>query len=295
MIEGQPSHTAMHVAAARAAHLVYDPEPHLLEDRLAAELLGEEGPALIESYHDDGPWVLLENRIFLALRARYVEDRLRAAYRDGARQYVILGAGLDSFAFRQPADLGELEIFEVDHPSTQQWKRKRIEALGWTLPGNVRLVACDFETTPASSVLRATGFSPDVPTVVNWMGVVMYLEKEIVAGALADLGSILAPGSEIVLDYMRPWDELAPRYHALREEMARYLKGANEPHVNRYGRDELAETIEAAGYEAKIAERSELLERYVEPSRTSIPLTERFGLAVARKQKAFSELPAGAQ
>ena len=134
MIEGRPSETALHTAAARAAHRLLDPEPHILEDLRAAELLGSDGAALIETYHDDGPWVLLENRIFIPLRARYVEDRLREADRNGARQYVVLGAGLDSFAFRQPAELGELTIFEVDHPSTQNWKMDRIDSLVWSVP-----------------------------------------------------------------------------------------------------------------------------------------------------------------
>ena len=147
MIEGEPSHTALQVAAARAAHLRFDPPPHLLEDTQAEALLGADAEKWIGGYSNEGPWILLENRIFLPLRARYVEDRLRDAYAQGVRQLVILGAGLDSFAFRQPADLPGLSVFEIDHPSMQSWKRARIDGLGWTLPPNLRMVPCDFEKT----------------------------------------------------------------------------------------------------------------------------------------------------
>ena len=118
MIEGEPSQTALHVAAARAAHLRFDPAPHLLEDPHAEPLLGERAEALIESYANGGSWLLIENRIAIPLRARYVEDRLDAAYRNGVRQLVVLGAGLDSYAFRTPTEQPELRVFEIDHPST---------------------------------------------------------------------------------------------------------------------------------------------------------------------------------
>ena len=284
MIEGRPSDTALHTAAARAAHRLFDPEPHLLEDVKAAELLGADGAALIESYRDGGPWVLGENRIFIPLRARYAEDRLREAYLNGARQYVVLGAGLDSFTFRQPALLGELEIFEVDHPSTQDWKTARIDSLGWSVPDNVQFVPCNFETTSVSGALRDAGFNPALRTVVSWMGVVYYLDKQTVATSLADLGTILADESEVVMDYMRPWHELSTRYLELRETMASYLKGMGEPHVNRYARDEMVRVITDAGFShALTVNRQELYDRYLEPLKTKIPLSERFGLAVATK------------
>ena len=179
MIEGRPSETALHTAAARAAHRLLDPEPHLLEDVRAAELLGADGEALIETYRDDGLWVLVENRIFIPLRARYVEDRLRVAYLNGARQYVVLGAGLDSFTFRQPAQLGELEIFEVDHPSTQDWKTARIDSLGWSVPDNVQFVPCDFETTSVSGALRDAGFNRVTDTCIP-LTVMRHIDKMMV-------------------------------------------------------------------------------------------------------------------
>ena len=102
MNEGEPSHTALQVAACRAAHLRFDPPPHLLEDRVAEKLLGSEAEVLIAAYGDGAPWILLENRLFLPFRARYAEDLVAQSHRDGVRQLIVLGAGLDSFALRCP-------------------------------------------------------------------------------------------------------------------------------------------------------------------------------------------------
>ncbi|HPG24129.1 MAG: class I SAM-dependent methyltransferase [Spirochaetaceae bacterium] len=284
MIEGQPSDTARQTAAARAAHLAFDPPPHLLEDRAAEALLGEDARALMEPYRDGGPWILAENRLFITLRARYAEDRLRAAHAQGVRQYVLLGAGLDSFAFRRPAALSDVTIYEVDHPSTQDWKRARLEELGWPIPENVHFVPCDFERRRASEVLRAAGFDPEGRAVVCWMGVVYYLRKETVATSLADLASLLADGSEVVLDYMRPWEELSARYLEIRDQMTAWLERAGEPQVTRYPREELLETIRKAGFaHAHTEDRDEIVRRYLRPLEIRIPLSERFGLAVATR------------
>ena len=284
MIEGRPSHTAFQVAAARAAHLRFDPAPHVLEDRLAEQLLDDEGRAIIDSYGDDAPWILLENRLFLPLRARYVEDRLAAAYARGVRQLVVLGAGLDSFAWRCPDTLSALHIFEVDHPSTQSWKHARLEALGWSIPESTRLVPCDFEHQTALQALAATDFDPDAPAIVSWMGGVCYLERATADAAMRELAEGLAPESEVVFDTMLPWERLPERYQALREEMTRYLKGAGEPHINRYAPEDLVAALLAAGFsEAEIVARETLLHDYVQPAGADLPVSDRFFLAVARR------------
>ncbi len=283
MIEGRPSDTALQVAAARAAHLRFDPAPHLLDDHQAADLLGTEALSMVDLYADDGPWMLVENRLFLPLRARYVEDRLRESYLRGVRQFIILGAGLDSFVFRQPKELEDVRVFEIDHPSMQTWKRTRLAALGWAIPDNARYVPCDFEKSRVPEALAATDFDRDQPAIVSWMGVVYYLEKATVDAALRDLSSILAPGSEVVLDAMRPWDELPERYAEIRAMMAAYLSGAGEPQVNRYRKDEIIRAIRVAGFsEARVEDREEIERRYLSPIETAIPLSHRFRLVVAR-------------
>ena len=284
MIEGRPSTTAFHVAAARAAHLRFDSAPYVLEDVHAERLLDEEGLAQIDTFANDGPWILLENRLFLVLRARHAEERLAAAYARGVRQYVILGAGLDSFAWRQPEGFEDLQVFEVDHPSTQRWKADRLATLGWPVPENTQLVECDFEKQTASEALHATRFDPSQPAVVSWMGVIYYLERETADLALRDLSGLLAPGSELIFDSMFPWEVLPPRYHEIREAMGQFLKGAGEPHINRYDREDIIAATVAAGFSrAALAETKDLADAYAPTTDSERPLSERFTLVVAER------------
>lgn len=284
MIEGQPSRTALYVAAARAAHLRFDAPPHLLEDHCAAALLGEEHAPSVEGMTDDAHWVILENRLFMPLRARWVEDRLLAAYRRGVRNYVILGAGLDSFAFRQPAELRELHIIEVDHPATQGWKLSRIEALGWEKPANLTFVDCDFERSTVSEALGRAGFETSATAVVSWMGVVCYLQRSTARAALSELGGLLGSGSEVLFDYLRPYEDLSPRYLELQQISGAYLQRVGEPHVNKLRPEDVEEDIHAAGFQGSILEkRDDIQARYMAGLETSVPLPERFGLAIAVK------------
>ncbi|MEM9174296.1 MAG: class I SAM-dependent methyltransferase [Myxococcota bacterium] len=283
MIEGRPSDTAIQVAAAREAHRRYDEGPPLLDDVHAAALLDAAGRDVIASYADEAPWILLENRIFLPLRARLVEDRLAEAYARGVRQYVILGAGLDSYAWRRPDDQDALRIYEIDHPATRQWKIDRLTELGWPVPRDLRMVPCDFETRSATEALATTDFDPGLPTVVSWMGVIYYLERPTATAALAEIAALLAPGSELVFDFMLPWETMPPRYHAIRERMNAWLKGAGEPQKNRYTPEEMVEAASAAGFDdGEVLDVPSLYARYTarEPK---TPLTERFFVAIAKR------------
>lgn len=282
MNAGEPSHTAIQVAACRAAHLRFDPPPHLLEDRFAERLLGADAERLIASYADGGSWILLENRLFLPFRGRFGEERIAEAHAAGVRQLVILGAGLDSFALRRPPGLVGLRIFEVDHPATQGWKRRRLAECGIAEPDELEFVECDFETTSISEALRGSGFRPQAPAIVSWMGVVYYLAKETVARALVELAELLAPGSSVVLDYQLPLEDLPQRYHDVFAQQSAYLQRAGEPQVNRYRPAELREAIGAAGFaRADLPTREELHQRYFAPIASQIPMSERFGMAIA--------------
>ena len=283
MLDGRPSNTAFQVAAARAAHLRFDPEP-LLEDVHAEALLDEEGRAMVDGYADGGPWIMLENRFFLPLRARFAEDRLIEAYARDVRQFVILGAGLDSFAWRQPAGIEELNIYEVDHPSTQSWKIKRLEELGWATPTNTTLVPCDFEHQSTSEALSPTQFDPSKPCVVSWMGVIYYLGRDVAEAALRDLAGLMAPSSQLLFDAMLPWDLLPERYQIIRKAMAEYLNGAGEPQINRYSPDELTDAIRTAGFaKAEVFHPKDLVSLYLDPIRLTLEIPERFRLAVATR------------
>ncbi len=278
----EPSRTALQVAACRAAHLRYDPPPHLLEDPFAEPLLGDDAESLIASYADGGPWIRPENRLFLPFRGRVGEDLVAEVHRHGVRQLVILGAGLDSFALRRPASLSGLCVYEVDHPATQRWKRQRLAALACPLPEDLAFVECDFEKTSVTSAIRGTSFRPDEPAIVSWMGVVYYLAKETVSRALAELAGLLAPGSAVVLDYQFPLEGLPQRYRDIFEQQSAYLKRAGEPQLNRYLPDALRAEILAAGFaRVELPTREELVRRYFAPLASKIPMAERFGMAIA--------------
>jgi methyltransferase (TIGR00027 family) len=199
--EGQPSQTAMTAAAARAAHLLVDSEPRIFADSLAALLLGDEAETYLRYHREyrDHP-LLAGTRAQATCRSRFTEDQLALAAARGTAQYVILGAGLDSFACRSEL-AGRLRVFEVDHPATQQRKRALLAAAGLAEPPTLTWVPVDFETDELIASLTAAGLDPAAPAFVSWLGVTMYLTAEAIGATLASL-SRLAPGSELVTDYM---------------------------------------------------------------------------------------------
>jgi len=192
-------------AAARAAHLIVDDEPRIFADPLAAVLLGDQADELVSYHtlHGTHP-VLSGARAQVACRGRYAEDALARAVAAGVSQYVILGAGLDSFAYRGGL-AGRLRVFEVDHPASQDFKRSALRAADIPVPGNVRFVPADLVTGSLGQCLNAAGFDASVPAVIAWLGVTMYLTAEAVAATMTAVGGF-APGSELIADYMLPED-----------------------------------------------------------------------------------------
>ena len=201
---GEPSLTALTAAAARAAHLIVDNEPVIFADTLARAMLGERAEELISYHlaHGTHP-VLAGARAQVTCRSRYTEDRLADAIGRGIGQYVLLGAGLDSFAYRSPlAD--RVRVFEVDHPATQAYKQRVGGAAGGDgRARDVRLVAVDFGRDSLGEALGRAGFDWGQPALVSWLGVTMYLDESVIEATVAVLGGF-APGSEVVVDYMLP-------------------------------------------------------------------------------------------
>ena len=191
----------MTAAAARAAHLLVDSEPRIFADSLAALLLGDEAETYLRYHREHGDHPLLAGtRAQATCRSRFTEDQLALAAARGTAQYVILGAGLDSFACRSEL-AGRLRVFEVDHPATQQRKRALLAAAGLAEPPTLTWVPVDFEKDELIASLTAAGLDPAAPAFVSWLGVTMYLTAEAIGTTLASL-SRLAPGSELVTDYM---------------------------------------------------------------------------------------------
>jgi methyltransferase (TIGR00027 family) len=195
------SRTALTAAAARAAHLIVDDQPLIFNDHLAATLLGDKADDLI-GYHrlHGGHVVLAGARGQVTCRSRYAEDQLARAARDGVTQYVILGAGLDTFAHRSPL-AGALRVFEADHPATQDWKRGQLAKAALAGPASLTYVPLDLEAGSVTSQLVSSGFDPARPAFISWLGVTMYLTHQAISQVLADL-SHLAPGTELVTDYI---------------------------------------------------------------------------------------------
>lgn len=238
-------------AAARAAHLVVDAGPPLFADALAERMLGERAGELL-GYHrlyGDHP-VLAGARAAVVTRSRYTEDLLARPAPDGVGQYVLLGAGLDTFACRTDPARG-LRVFEVDRPAMQRWKRERLRAAGLRVPATVSFVPFDFADEEAASLparLAAAGLDLSRPALVGWLGVTMYLGLETVARTLTAL-SALAPGSEIVLDHMLPASlrDAAGREYA--DAVSAMAAEGGEPWVSCPSPEEMARLLRGAGLE----------------------------------------------
>jgi len=194
--------TALGAAAARARHLLVEGEPKILRDVFAQQLLGlsDEQIAQQTAPLGDQP----SGATIWAMRSRFAEDRLAAAIERGVGQYVILGAGLDSFALRHPTVA--VTIFEVDDPPLQRWKRERFDELGIAAPECLRFVHCDFESMSIATALAEAGFQERKAAFISWLGVTQYLTPSAIDETLSWAAS-LAPGSQIVLTYVVPSDE----------------------------------------------------------------------------------------
>jgi methyltransferase (TIGR00027 family) len=246
-----PSQTALTAAAARAAHLIVDGEPVIFADGLAATLLGEQADEFISYHRAHGTHLVLSSaRAQVLCRSRFTEDLVAACVRDGTTQYVILGAGLDSFAYRtgRPGR-GLARVFEVDHPGTQQWKRERLGAAGIPVPGSVRFVATDFERDSLGGCLRRAGFDPARPALVSWLGVTVYLTQAAISQTLAEIGGF-APGTQLITDYMLPAalrDETGNAYAGL---VAPAAADRGEPWLTFFAPDEMSALLEQHGFGA---------------------------------------------
>lgn len=198
-MDSAPSRTAMFAAVSRGLHRLETASPWVLDDVLALVLVGPVWQQLRDRFDPlfPGP-VVREARTTVCTRSRYAEDRLVAG---GFTQYVILGAGLDSFAWRRPDLLGSLRVFEVDHPASQAWKLERVRELGLPLSASQVFVPVDFEAEPVRDGLGAAGFDWAQPAMFCWTGVAPYLTAQAIESTLHTIAAA-APGSEVVFSYL---------------------------------------------------------------------------------------------
>jgi methyltransferase (TIGR00027 family) len=195
MQSAQPSRTAQRVAMRRAAHQLLD-EPRVFEDPLAVAIAGGESEGAADAQQPFSRAL----RAFLAVRSRYAEDQLGRAFERGIRQYVVLGAGLDTFAYRNPFRSAGLHVFEVDHPATQEWKRAQLYAAGIAIPQEMKFAAVDFETQSLADGLLAAGFEQEQAAFFSWLGVTPYLSRPAFDATIQFIASLPA-GSGVVFDF----------------------------------------------------------------------------------------------
>ncbi|HLY54406.1 MAG TPA: SAM-dependent methyltransferase [Stellaceae bacterium] len=259
MEPGRPSLTALGAAAHRAAHQVLE-GGRIFADPLALRIFGETAETVAAKAEADPDSRRM--RIFIALRSRFAEDSLAKAVAGGTRQVVILGAGLDTFAYRDPFG-SVVRVFEVDHPDTQEWKRQRLAASGIAAPSNLTYAPVDFEQETLAEALPAAGFDPQAPAFFTWLGVIPYLTE---ASIFATLGEIAGfpGGAEIVFDYGEPPETLAPELRAALERRAARVAALGERWITFFEPASLAERLHALGF-ATIEDLSpaDLIARYV--------------------------------
>ncbi|RJP51989.1 MAG: SAM-dependent methyltransferase [Anaerolineaceae bacterium] len=229
MDESRPSATAHRVAMRRAAHQLLD-NPKVFDDPLALLIVGKEDASALQ--RDPHPIEMSPLspylRAFVAARSKYAEDELALGVHRGVCQYVILGAGFDTFAYRNPYSLSRLRVFEVDHPATQAWKRSRLEEAGIAPPDNLAFAPVDFEKQTLPEALRDAGYDPGDCTFFSWLGVTEYLTTEAVMTTLRFIASVPV-GSEVVFDYMLTPALLTPAQRVRFDALARRVASAGEP------------------------------------------------------------------
>jgi methyltransferase (TIGR00027 family) len=197
MQEGKFSRTAQRVAIRRAAHQLLD-EPKVLDDPLALRIIGAEAAAALRFDPKEDHAFARAFRAFMAARSRFAEDELARAVEHGVTQYVILGAGLDTFAYRNPHP--GLRVFEIDHPATQAWKCEQLRAAGIPIPPSLIFVPVDFEHQTLANALARSGLNPNAPGFFSWLGVTPYLTREACMTTLSVIASMPA-GSGVVFDF----------------------------------------------------------------------------------------------
>ncbi|MGW4245224.1 class I SAM-dependent methyltransferase [Nocardia sp. NPDC004722] len=267
METGRASRTALATAYARAYHQLSG-EPRVFTDPLAARILGvpperigDLDTATLDQPGGNDP-LRRGRRYFLAARARLAEDVVADAAASGTRQVVILGAGLDTFGYRNPH--AGLRVFEVDHPDTQQWKHEMLADSGIEIPASLTFVPVDFETGTLAAGLAAAGFRRNEPAVFVWLGVVMYLTAEAIEETFRFIAEQGQP-VRVVADYLSAGTDPEER-EALRQRIERIAK-LNEPILSCLDPDEFTQQLRSFGFDAvEHWTFAELMDRYLGPA-----------------------------
>jgi methyltransferase (TIGR00027 family) len=249
MDQSGPSRTAIGTAVHRAAHLLLDEDPKILVDPFARAFAGYASDAeMLQAVASLEMIEFPRMRAVFTVRSRYAEDELAGAIIGGIDQYIILGAGLDSFAYRRPDLTASLDVFEVDHPASQAWKRARVAELGIAAPTHLHHVSIDFERQTLGEGLAESIIDLGKPVLLSLLGVTQYLTTDATVRMLRDVAATTAPGSELVLQFVVPPATLARDEAALVTAWAERNGAAGEPWLGYFEPAEMEHHLLVAGF-----------------------------------------------
>jgi methyltransferase (TIGR00027 family) len=241
----EPDSTAVRTALWRALHLEVDAPPHVLDDRIGLQLAAPDPDW--RRRPDMNEYATPGVRASIVARARFIDDLVSEQADLGVEQYVLLGAGLDTFAQRRPEIASRITVFEVEQPGPQAWKRQRLTDLGFGVPEWLRLVPVDFETTSWWDALLANGFDANKPAVVASLGVSMYLTREATAAVLHQ-GAALSPGSTLAMTFMQPVELVDPEEQVIHRATDAAARAAGTPFISYYSPDDILAIARDIGF-----------------------------------------------
>ena len=288
MDASKPSKIADLVAAARAAHMIRF-NPRVFEDEFAYQMCGDFWRRILGSKFLT--WLMVDVMLrdiaplapLVPARARYCEDIVDQLVREGVDQYVIIGAGHDSFAMRRTDLCDSLTVFELDQPGTQNEKRQRMARFNIDEPKNVQYISADLNEDELFTVLEQNGFQIAKRSIFSWFGVVYYLTSETVQETLANVASNAARGSELVFDFRIPLSNVPPKWQVAHTKIASYVAKKGEPFLSEFSTDAMRAAVLSSGMaEADIPSEEELFQLYFRelPPEAMLTPTFRFCRAI---------------
>ncbi|MEM9063664.1 MAG: class I SAM-dependent methyltransferase [Pseudomonadota bacterium] len=241
--------TARLCAASRGAHLRLDQPPYILQDVYADALSGFSPEQLAAGTADQlGQFLSPSTRATMTVRSRIVEDAVAGNAAKGPLQYVIFGAGLDTFAYRRPAALADVAVFEIDYASTQLWKRQKLAEIGCGIPENTTLIDVDFETESFEDKLLVAGFDRALPTVFSLLGVSQYISGKAFRDLAARTTALATKHCELILNFIPPVDTLPEASAAAVRSISEKSAEKGEPFVSHYTPEQIRTILLDAGF-----------------------------------------------
>jgi methyltransferase (TIGR00027 family) len=256
----KPDNTAVRTALWRALHIQIDAKPYIVEDEIGLKLIApDEG---WQERPDMHPQFTKRLRASMVVRSRFIEDLIIEQSKQGISQYVILGAGLDTFAQRRPDIASKLQVYEIDQPDTQAWKQQRLKELGFGIPAWLHFVSVDFETSSWWEHLLKAGFDIHKPAVVVCTGVSLYLTKEAITAMLQQIAT-LASGSTLAMTFYLPMQLIDEEDIPLQQISEKGARASGTPFISFFSPEEMLKLAREVGFK-KVGNisRDDLVERY---------------------------------